>query len=45
MADNLVDESLTGDALVGVAGEAGEEQLVDGMSARLCIGRLIGGAI
>lgn len=35
-----MDESLTGDALVRVAGEAREELLVDGVSARLCIGRL-----
>jgi len=34
-----VDESLTGDALVGVAGEAGEEVL---MSAGLCVDKLIG---
>lgn len=33
MADKLVDESLMGDALVGVAGEAGEEELLaDGVS-------------
>jgi hypothetical protein len=41
IADTLVDELLTGDALVGMAGEArGVELLVNGMSPGLCVGRL-----
>jgi hypothetical protein len=41
IAGTLVDESLTGDALVGMAGEAGgEELLVNEMSPGLCVGRL-----
>jgi hypothetical protein len=38
-----VDESLTEDALVGVVGEAGGEELLVDVFAGLCIGRLIGG--
>ena len=37
-----MDELLTGDALVGVAGEA-EVEVVDGVSAGLCISMFIGG--
>lgn len=45
IADDLVGESLMGNELIGMSDEAGEELLVDGMSAGLCIDGLIGGSL
>ena len=43
IADGFMGELLTGNELIGMADGAGEELLMDGVSAGLCVGGLIGG--